>query len=144
MAATGLAATGNRAEIIRALFAAYLANDREAAAQAFSEDFRFNTPYGEGIDKATYFAECWRNSDWIGRHQIERIMVDGNEAFVTYHCMAKDGRSFRNSEFFVFEGDKVTRVDVYFGPSYEDGALKDMRHNAPITLDTIPQSLSGA
>ncbi|WP_249147401.1 nuclear transport factor 2 family protein [Bradyrhizobium jicamae] len=118
-----MAAAGNKAEIIRALFAAYLANDREAAAQAFAENFRFNTPYGEGIDKATYFAECWRDSDWIGRHEIERIMVDGDEAFVTYHCTARDGRSFRNSEFFVFEGDKVTRVDVFFGPSYEDGVL---------------------
>jgi ketosteroid isomerase-like protein len=118
-----MAAAGNRAEIIRALFAAYLANDRATVEAAFAEDFRFNTPYGENIDKSTYFAECWRDSDWIGRHEIERIMVEGSEAFVTYRCVAKDGRSFRNTEFFVFDGDKVKRVDVYFGPSHQDGAL---------------------
>jgi hypothetical protein len=49
--------------------------------------------------------------------------VDGDEAFVTYRCVAKGGRSFRNTEFFVFDGDKVRRIDVYFGPAYEDGVF---------------------
>ena len=75
LTATGLAAAGNRAEIIRGLFAAYLANDRAAVEAAFAEHFRFSTPYGENIDKPTYFAECWRDSGWIGRHEIERIMI---------------------------------------------------------------------
>ena len=94
-----MAAAGNRAEIIRALFAAYLANDRATVEAAFAEDFRFNTPYGENIDKSTYFAECWRDSDWIGRHEIERIMVEGSEAFVTYRCVAKDGISISFKKF---------------------------------------------
>ena len=118
-----MAAAGNRAEIIRGLFAAYLANDRAAVEAAFAEDFRFSTPYGENIDKPRYFAECWRDSGWIGRHEIERIMVDGVEAYVTYRCVARDGKSFRNTEFFVFDGDKVSRIDVYFGPSHQDGEL---------------------
>ena len=118
-----MAATGNRAEIIRKLFAAYLANDRASVEAAFAEDFRFSTPYGENIDKSRYFAECWRDSDWIGRHEIERIMVDGPEAFVTYRCVARDGKSFRNTEFFAFDGDKVWRSDVYFGPANLQGAL---------------------
>ncbi len=119
-----MAAADNRAEIIRSIFAAYLANDRTTVEQAFSENFRFNTPFGEGIDKPTYFTECWRDSGWIGRHEIERIMVDGPDAFVTYRCVAKDGKSFRNTEFFVFDDhDKVRRIDVYFGPSHRDGAL---------------------
>ncbi|WGS19808.1 MULTISPECIES: nuclear transport factor 2 family protein [unclassified Bradyrhizobium] len=118
-----MAAAGNKAEIVRAIFAAYLADDRRTVEQAFADDFRFNTPYGENIDKPRYFAECWRSSDWISRHEIERIMVEGGEVFVTYRCVAKDGKSFRNTEFFVFDGDKVKRIDVYFGPSHQDGAL---------------------
>ncbi|WP_407148612.1 nuclear transport factor 2 family protein [Bradyrhizobium sp. ORS 86] len=118
-----MAADGNRAEIVRAIFAAYLADDRRTVEAAFADDFRLNTPYGENTDKPTYFAECWRSSDWIGRHDIERIMVEGSEAFVTYRCVAKDGKSFRNTEFFVFDGDRVKRIDVYFGPSHQDGAL---------------------
>ena len=116
--------TNSRAvDIIRALFAAYLANDRQAVEGMLADDFRFTSPYDDGLDKATYFARCWRGSDWIARHQLERICVDGDAAFVTYRCEAKDGKSFRNTEFFVFAGDKISRIDVYFGATYRDGVF---------------------
>ena len=52
-----------------------------------------------------------------------RIVVEGNEAFVTYRCLATDGKSFRNTEFFRFEGDKIRSIDVYFGASYQHGVF---------------------
>jgi ketosteroid isomerase-like protein len=119
----------NRAEIIRAIFAAYMANDRKAVEDALAEDFRFTSPYDDAIDRATYFERCWRNSDWIERHELKRIFVDGDEAFVTYKCLAKGGRNFRNTEFFTFAGDKVKRIDVYFGATYENGAFVRQSEN---------------
>jgi ketosteroid isomerase-like protein len=113
----------NKAEIIRTLFAAYLAADREAVAALFTEDFRFTSPYDDEIDKPTYFERCWRISDWIDRHELERIVVDGNEAFVNYRCLAKDGKSFRNTELFRFEGDRIARIEVYFGACYHNGVF---------------------
>src|SRR5260221_2467543 len=107
-----------KTRIIRAIFAAYLSNDRKAVEDALADDFRFTSPYDDGIDKATYFARCWRNADWIERHELETILVEGDEAFVTYRCVAKGGKSFRNTEFFRFEGDKVRSIDVYFGATY--------------------------
>ena len=113
----------DKAETIRAIFAAYLANDRERVEEAFTDDFHFTSPYDDNLDKPTYFARCWRDSGWIASHELERILVEGNEAFVTYRCVARDGKSFRNTEFFVFEGDKVRRIDVYFGATYDHGAF---------------------
>jgi ketosteroid isomerase-like protein len=113
----------SKAEIIRAIFAAYMSNDRKVVEDALTDDFRFTSPYDDEIDKATYFERCWRNSDWIERHELEKIIVDGNEAFVTYRCVAKGGKNFRNTEFFTFEGDGVKRIDVYFGATYENGAF---------------------
>jgi ketosteroid isomerase-like protein len=113
----------NRAEIIRAIFAAYISNDRKAVEDSFTDDFRFTSPYDDEIDKATYFARCWRVSDWIERHELEKIFVEGDEAFVTYKCLAKGGKNFRNTEFFTFEGDKIKRIDVYFGASYRNGVF---------------------
>jgi ketosteroid isomerase-like protein len=112
-----------KVEIIRALFAAYRSNDRSAVAAAFTDDFRFTSPYDDEIDKATYFARCWRNSDWLERQDLERIVVEGDGAFVTYRCFARDGKSFRNTEFFSFDGDKIRRIDVYFGATYRDGVF---------------------
>jgi hypothetical protein len=116
-------AEANRAEAIRQIFAAYLANHREFVENAFSEGFRFTNPYDDNIDKPAYFERCWKNSDWIERHGLEKIFVEGDEAFVTYRCVAKGGRAFRNTEFFVFDGDKVKRIDVYFGAAYDNGAF---------------------
>jgi ketosteroid isomerase-like protein len=113
----------NKAEIIRGIFAAYLSNDRKAVEDALAEDFRFTSPYDDAIDKATYFERCWRNADWIERHELEKIFVEGDEAFVTYNCVAKGGKNFRNTEFFAFEAGKIKRIDVYFGATYENGVF---------------------
>jgi ketosteroid isomerase-like protein len=113
----------SKADLIRALFAAYHANDRKKVETVLSDDFRFTSPYDDGIDKAAYFAKCWKSTDWIASQELERILVDGDQAFVTYQCTAKDGKSFRNTEFFVFAGDKVRSIDVYFGAAYQDGAF---------------------
>jgi ketosteroid isomerase-like protein len=113
----------DNAKIIRGLFAAYLANDRKAVEDALTEDFRFTSPYDDQIDKKTYFERCWRDTDWIERHELEKIFVEGDEAFATYKCLAKGGKSFRNTEFFAFAGDKIKRIDVYFGATYQNGVF---------------------
>jgi len=113
----------SKTDLIRALFADYRANNRDKVEAALSDDFRFTSPYDNGNDKATYFARCWRSTDWLASQELERIFVDGDQAFVTYQCTAKDGKSFRNTEFFVFAGDKVRSIDVYFGAAYQDGAF---------------------
>ena len=118
-----------KSDIIRALFAAYLSNDRKGVENAFTEDFRFTSPYDDEIDKATYFARCWRVSDWIERQELERIFVEGDGAFVTYQCVARGGKSFRNTEFFSFEGNRIKRIDVYFGATYQNGAFVRQQEN---------------
>jgi hypothetical protein len=92
-----------------------------------ADDFTFTSPYDDQIDKATYFERCWKNSDWIERHELEKILVEGDEAFVTYKCMARGGKSFRNTEFFAFAGNKIRRIDVYFGATYQDGVFVQQR-----------------
>jgi ketosteroid isomerase-like protein len=65
-----------REKTIRALFAAYLADDRQAIEDSLADDFRFTSPYDDEIDKATYFARCWRVSDWIERGVLPSQRAD--------------------------------------------------------------------
>jgi ketosteroid isomerase-like protein len=116
-------ASTNRAAAIRTIFKAYMSHDRKVVEDQLADDFRFTSPYDDQIDKATYFERCWKNSDWIERHELEKIFVEGDEAFVTYQCIAKGGKRFRNTEFFAFAGDKVSRIDVYFGATYQNGVF---------------------
>ena len=122
-------ASARKTEIIRQLFAAYLSNDRKAVEAAFTDDFRFTSPYDDEIDKTTYFERCWRVPDWIELQTLETIMVEGEVAFVTYRCVTKGGKSFRNTEFFTFAGDRIRRIDVYFGATYQDGAFVRQNEN---------------
>jgi ketosteroid isomerase-like protein len=115
--------SSDKAEIIRAIFAAYRANDRASVERHFTDDFHFTSPYDDAIDKATYFVRCWQDSGWLESQQLEKILVEGSAAFVTYRCVAKDGKSFRNTEFFHFEGDKIQGIDVYFGATYRNSAF---------------------
>ena len=119
----------DKSEIIRALFAAYRSNDRAAVEDAFANDFRFTSPYDDRIDKVTYFTRCWRNTDWIERHELEKILVHDDDAYVTYKYGARGGKSFRNTEFFTFEGDRIKRIDVYFGATYQNGAFVRQQEN---------------
>ena len=118
-----------KTKIIRTLFAAYMANDRKAVEDTLTEDFRFTSPYDDRIDRKTYFERCWRDTGWIERHELEKILVEGDEAFVTYKCLVKGGKSFRNTEFFAFADDKIKSIDVYFGASYQNGVFVRQNEN---------------
>ena len=58
-------AEANKADTIRRIFAAYLANDRQFVENAFSDDFRFTSPYDDALDKPAYFERCWNNSAFV-------------------------------------------------------------------------------
>ncbi|WP_439499737.1 nuclear transport factor 2 family protein [Bosea sp. (in: a-proteobacteria)] len=114
----------SKPDLVRAVFDAYRTGERQALDDALSEDFTFTSPYDDAIDKAEYFRRCWPNRDLIERHEIERIVEGGDGAFVTYLCRTRDGKEFRNTEFFTFAGDRVRSVDVYFGAAYRDGVFQ--------------------
>jgi hypothetical protein len=39
------------------------------------------------------------------------------------NVVTKEGKRFRNTEFFRFDGERIRSIDVYFGASYKDGAF---------------------
>ena len=51
----------------------------------------------------------------IARFEYERLLEANDEVFVTYEATRNDGRRFRNTEIFGFDGDQISRVEVYFG-----------------------------
>ena len=102
-------------DIVMAAYKAYADKDRAKIEKLISRDFRFTSPLDDGIDRAAYFERCWPNSEAMVGHEIKRIHVDGEAAFVTYECLMKDGRRFRNTEFLTTRAGQLTSVEVYFG-----------------------------
>jgi len=101
--------------IIRSCYEAYLRDDRSLIEPHLADDFTFTSPYDDAIDLATYWERCWPNAHLIDHHELERIFIVGNEAFVQYCVTTTRGAVFRNVELFRFSGGQVIEVQVYFG-----------------------------
>ena len=114
----------------RAVFAAYSTGDRELIEDILAADFQFTSPYDDAIDREAYFQRCWPGHELMRGIEVEKVMVAGDEAYVTYVVQMKDGRLFRNTEFMRFVGAELASVNVYFGASYaKDGEF--VRQSSP-------------
>jgi ketosteroid isomerase-like protein len=102
-------------QIIRRCYQAYVDKDRAALEPLIAEDFTFTSPWDDHIDRKTYFDRCWPNSESIQEFHLEKIFVQGDEAFVRYELIPKEGKRFRNTEFFRVKDEKIVEVQVYFG-----------------------------
>ena len=105
----------SRIEVVRECYRAYEVGDRELIERHLAEDFVFSAPPDVGIDRATYFERCWPNAGTITSYAFPRLVEVGDEVLVTYIATRADGTRFRNTEIHGFDGDKVSRVEVYFG-----------------------------
>lgn len=101
--------------IVRASYEAYVRKDREAIEALIDEDFHFSSPLDNRIDRATYFARCWPNSEGISGFQFIHLVQQGHIVFVTYEGMRQGGGRFRNTEVVTVRGERIVEVEVYFG-----------------------------
>ncbi len=107
----------------RRLFEAFFERRRPDAERLLGDDFTFTSPYDDAIDRRAYFARCWPNGDRFLDFRIERTAEDAEGVFVTNSCKLKDGDVFRNTEYLKVRHGHVVSVEVYFGPTYRDGAF---------------------
>jgi ketosteroid isomerase-like protein len=109
----------DRLQLARDSYRAYETADRPLIESLLADDFTFYSPPDPGIDRARYFERCWPNSEWIESFEFRRLVEVGDEVFVTYEASKTDGKRFRNTEILTFDGDKLRRVEVYFGWNLE-------------------------
>ena len=105
----------DRLQIARECYGAYVSGDRRMLDERLTDDFTLYSPADVGIDRQKYFERCWPNSLSIAGFEFERLIESGDEVLVTYESTKTDGRRLRNTEVLTFEGDKVRKVEVYFG-----------------------------
>jgi ketosteroid isomerase-like protein len=103
-------------KMIKDYYAAYEKKDSVMLNSLLAEGFVFLSPNDDHIDLKTYYERCWPNCVNIKRFDIEKLMVDGDDAFVTYNGWTNDGRVFRNTEYFKFKDGKIKENACYFGP----------------------------
>ena len=104
-------------ETIRKWNAAWERNDWRPIDALLADDFAFSSAAGDDhISKSAFKAQCWESQKgFIERFDLQRIFGSGNEAFVMYVCRTKNGKTFRNVEYFRLRDDKVEAIECYFG-----------------------------
>jgi ketosteroid isomerase-like protein len=106
----------DRLALTRQAYGAYESGERSQIDALLAEDFTFFSPLDDGIDRETYFERCWPNETDTEAFAYKRLIEIGNqEVLVTYELTKTDGKRFCNTEVLKFAGEKIVRVEVYFG-----------------------------
>jgi hypothetical protein len=113
--ATGLSAAKER--VIRKWYAAWGQKEWGPLDALLADNFTFSSAAGDDhISKSVFKTRCWETQiNFIGRFELERVIGNGNDAFVKYLCVTKNGKSLRNVEYLRVTDEKVESIECYFG-----------------------------
>jgi ketosteroid isomerase-like protein len=115
--------------IIRQWYRAWEQKDLDRFEALMAENFTFSSAAGDDhISRSTFKTQCWdTQAKLIDQSDLERVIATGNDAFVKYLCHTKNGKSFRNVEYFRIRDGKVESLECYFGGAgYPSAASKGM------------------
>jgi ketosteroid isomerase-like protein len=103
-------------KLIKQYYAAYEQKDWHMLELILDEGFSFTSPAGDDhINLKVYKERCWPNANNTKNFDLEKIIVDGDDAYVTYNGWTTDGRLFRNTERFKFKDGKIMENECFFG-----------------------------
>jgi ketosteroid isomerase-like protein len=118
--------------VAKKAYQAYVDKDRAVIGSLVADDFHFTSPLDNRIDRGTYFARCWPNSEDITAFTFIHCVQDGDRVFVTYEGRGPGGKGFRNTEILTIRDGKLVEAEVYFGWS--------LPHEAPAGGFTNPNT----
>jgi len=104
-------------EIIRSWYAAWINKDLVTFNKLLADNFTFSSAAGDDhISKSTFKTQCWDTQvEFIDHIDLERITTSADDAFVKYLGHTKNGKSFRNVEYFRIKNGKFESLECYFG-----------------------------
>jgi len=105
----------DRIQTTKDFYQAFAKGNRSFVEQLLTDDFTFSAPPDPFLDRAGYFERCWPGAGAGQTFEFVRMIESGDEVIVTYESKQPDGAKGRNTEILTFEGDKVSRAEVYFG-----------------------------
>lgn len=101
--------------VARMSYQAYVDKDRSAIERLIADEFHFSSPLDNRIDRQTYFARCWPNSENMADFKFIHLVQHGERVFVTYEGRNSSGKGFRNTEILTIRDGKLVDAEVYFG-----------------------------
>ncbi len=108
--------TASAQQMIKDYYAAYEKKDWSIMEPILAKGFTFTSPAGDDhINLNVYKERCWPNAYKTKKFDIEKVSIDGDDAYVTYNGWTTDGKLFRNTERFKFKDGKIIENECFFG-----------------------------
>ena len=108
-------------DIVRAVFDAYLQQDRAAMDRLLAAEFVFTSPQDDHIDKAAFFERCFPTADRLTSQEMLHVVPaddaddDADDVFAMYEYQLKTGERHRNVELLTVRSGRVVETQVFFG-----------------------------
>ena len=104
-------------EIVHKWYAAWVNKDLGTFNMLLADNFTFSSAAGDDhISKGTFKTQCWDTQvQFIEYVDLERIITGAEDAFVRYLGRTKNGKSFRNVEYFRIKNGQFESLECYFG-----------------------------
>jgi len=111
------------ADVVRAMFDAYLRGDRAAAEELLGDGLVFSSPQDDFIDRAAYLERCFPTAGRV-RSQVltDVVEVSEHDVFVRYEYVLHSGAEHRNVEVITVVDGRLTEIQVYFGATLSAGS----------------------
>lgn len=116
----GIGSSATSEGIVRKYYAAWQKKDWSPFDVLLAENFTFTSANNDDhISKSAFKTRCWESQiDFIEGFELEKVIGNGDEAFVKYLGRTKNGKSFRNVDYFRLKNDKVEAIECYFGGQF--------------------------
>jgi ketosteroid isomerase-like protein len=103
-------------KLVRAYYTAFEKKDWNSMEQILADGFTFSSPLDDHIKLKAFKERCWPNAYNIKRFEIDKILVNGDVAFVITNGWTNGGKLFRNSDYFKLKDGKISEYECFFGP----------------------------
>jgi ketosteroid isomerase-like protein len=113
--AAGLLNTPN-GKVIKAYYTAFEKKDWNMMEQVLADGFTFSSPLDDHISVTAFKERCWPNAYKISRFEVDKVVMNGDEAFIATNGYTTDGKLFRNGEYFKLKDGKIMAYECFFGP----------------------------
>jgi len=106
----------NHAELVKEFLTAFSKVDRNNFVEnLLAPNFTFSAPPDPLLNRDEFFEKCWPQGGNLKEIEYIRLLEVADEVILTHTFLKPDGSKERNTDIFTFEGDKVIRLEVYFG-----------------------------
>ena len=117
---------GPNEKIVKAYYAAFEKKDWNSLQQILADGFTFSSPVDDHINVKVFKERCWPNAYKIKRIDVDKVVINGDDAVVITNGWTTTGKLFRNSDYFKLKGGKIMAYECFFGPgvNYPNNSAK--------------------